>query len=346
MVELERPTAPVSIVCVNSTLPVRRAMARDGRASPLHHWGYAPGPDDIPLAHRLNRFEITLRARLGGLDLRVLTQTYRHLRRGASGVFLVTQPDLLAALPWLRRRFPQRRLVAWVWMDWEVDRHLARLAVCDHVLCLSPGAKRRLDECGLGTRASYVVWGCDPAHYRLATPPPVAHDVFVSGLTSRDRTLIHAALATGRYRALFAGASGHVLAPTVAERGASFSLVEIDREEALARAYHSCHASWIPLLPGDPYMPGFTNLVESLLCGAAVVLSDCTRIPPAHLALPGVFVHRTGNSADFLRATDAALAFARAPGNRDRIAHAAAEVFNGRELALVARRALGLPTPA
>lgn len=333
----------MSVICVNSTLPVRRAMRRDGHVSPLHHWGYEPQPGDIPLAHRLTRVGITLRARMGGLDFRVLAQTYHHLNRGAQGVFLVSQPDLWAALPWLRRRFPQKRFVTWVWMDWEVERHLARLAVCDHVLCLSPEAKHRFDAAGLGDRSSYVVWGCDPTHYRATANLETDFDVLVSGLTSRDQPLMRQALSGGRYRALIIGGPAAALGAGIA---GCTTLAGFDREQTFIDTYHRASVSWLPLVPHDPYLPGFTNLIESLLCGTAVVISDCTRIAAPHLRLPGVFLHRTGDLPDFLRATEAALAFARAPGQRAAIARAAAEVFHGRELARTARRALGLAATA
>jgi hypothetical protein len=90
-------------VCINSTVPFRKGMRRDGSMSPIHNWGYRPGAQDVLLAHRINRAEITLRARIGGLDPRVLLQTLWHLWRGAAGVYAVTQPDIWQALPLLRR---------------------------------------------------------------------------------------------------------------------------------------------------------------------------------------------------------------------------------------------------
>lgn len=335
----------MSIIYVNSTLPVRRAMRRDGRASPLHFWGYEPQPGDVALAHRLNRAEITLRAKLGGLDLPILARTCWHLARGSDGVMLVTQPDLWAALPWLRRRFPAKRFVVWVWTDWEVDAHFASLAACNQVLCLTPQAKARLDARGLGDRATYVVWGCDPRHYQLADAPAADMEVFVSGLTQRDTALMHAALAARPRRTLLLDRAGEFAATLPAEVRTGLSALTVSTEAEMVSAYQRCRVCWIPLLREDRYLAGFTNLIESLLCGTAVVLSDCTRIPSEHLSLPGVFLHRTGDLADFQRATDAALEFSRAPGRRAQIIAAAAAVFHGRDLERTIRRAFGAPLP-
>lgn len=329
----------MSIVYVNSTLRARAAMRRDGLVSPIHYWGYRPTADDVVLGHRLNRVEITLRARLAGVDPSILVRTGWHLWRGAGGLYLVTQPDLWRALPFLRRRFPSRRLVTWAWMDWEVDRHFDGLQACDHVLCLTEGAKRRLDARGLGARSSLAIWGCEPAHYRLSAPVTVDTDVLIAGLTARDVDLIKRTLALGRFTAFLASGSRSALGLD-GRVGPAVTAAKIETEHDLVTAFHRCRVTWIPLQADDRYPSGYTNLIESLLCGTAVVIADSSSIPASVLSLPGVFRYRTGSVDDFTRRTDEALAFMRADGARAGVAATAAKHLDGAALARTIREQL------
>lgn len=320
----------MSIVYVNSTLPFRQRIQRAGTVSPLHTWGYSLRAGDVLLAHRMNRVEITLRHKLGGLDLTLLLRTCWHLARGATGVYLVTQPDLWQALPFLRRCFGRRRFVTWAWMDWEVERHQERLRVCDHVFCLTEGAKRRCDELGMEGRASLAIWGGDPACFRRPATNDDELDVLVAGLASRDTVLLAQAFRLGRCSIGVTRESKAALA-----RG----LVGVDLHgvadvgDDLVAAMHRCRVAWIPLKRVDPYPTGYTNLIESLLCGTAVLIADSSTIPECVLSLPGVFRYRAESLDDFVARNDDALAYARLPGARERIATAAAVVLNGRELA-------------
>ncbi len=331
----------MSIVVVNSTLAPALLNKNDSDFGPLHFWGYRPRREDVFLTHRLNRVGITLRAKLGGLDPIIFLRTCWHLMRGARGVYLVTQPDLWQALPLLRRMFPQRRFVTWAWMDWEVDRHLSQLRACDHVLCLTEGAKCRLDAAGLEARSSLAIWGGDPGHYRDTRCTPADTDVLVCGRTGRDAALAAEVISLGRYSikmsrgaAMPAGFRSD-LPPRVA-------MIDLNSENAMVAAYHQCRVSWIPLLAGDRYPSGYTNLVESLLCGTATVIGDTSRIPEQALSLPGVFRYRTGSREDFIRKTDDALAFAQNEGGREKIARAAGRLLNGEALAQTVHRAFGL----
>ena len=328
------------IVCINSTVPVRRRMRHDGRITPLHYWGYAPGPNDVLLAHRINRVEITLRYKLGGLDPDVLLRTCWHLARGAAGVFVVTQPDIWQALPLLRRLFPRQRLVCWVWMDWEVDRYLNRLRVCDHVICATEGAKTRLDAAGMANRASFEIWGCDPQHYRLSLALPVDRDVIMVGLTNRDEAIMNAAIALNRYSIRATIATVKAIG-AVTGNDARIEVMRIETETDLVTAFHRSRVTWIPLKADEPYLSGITNVIESLLCGTAVVIGDTSRISEEVLRLPGVFRYRTGSLADFVRATDAALEYMRQSEARSDIAKAASQVLNGIRLGQTIRRSLG-----
>lgn len=323
----------MSIVYVNSTVPPRRGMATDRRASPLHDWGYAPQPGDILLSHRLNRWEIHLRHRLGGLDPAVLTATLWRLRGGASGTYVVSQPDLCLAFPWLKELFPRRRLVTWVWMDWQVDQHQAQLQACDHVFCLTPGAKQRLDAVGMATRSSYVLWGCDPEYYREPEAVPTTADVIVCGMTERDAALAQSALDTQRFRVRLTPAAARAV-------GRPEAATAIANDTDLRRAYHGSRVCWILLRAGDPNPSGLTNLIESLLCGTAVVIADNTVIPADYLSLPGIFRYRTHDLADLLARTDEAVAWMSHPHSRAHVAAAAAERLNGRALTAALARAL------
>ena len=91
--------------------------------------------------------------------------------------------------------------------------------------------------------------------------------------------------------------------------------------------------SWIPLLPGDDYPTGYTNLAESLLAGTPVVISESSVLPSRVLALPGVYRYRTGDAPDFIAKTREALAARTAqPGMREAIRTAAAALLDGRAL--------------
>jgi hypothetical protein len=332
----------MSIVYVNSTLRHRESFLRMGQPiSPLHYWGYKPRAVDVSLQHRLNRVEITLRAKLGGIDPDLFLRTCWHLARGARGVYLVTQPDLWQLLPFLRKTFPSRRLVTWAWMDWEVDRHFARLRVCDHVLCLTVGAKRRLDELGFGARSSLAIWGTDPSYYKVAQPVVTDTDVVIAGLVSRDVPLMKEVLATRRYSVRVAERAYREL-HLETECGVDIQVASFDTGEAMATAFRQSRVAWIPLLPADRYPSGYTNLVESLLCGTAVVIGDTSTIPEEVLSLPGVFRYRTGSRPDFARRTDDAIAFMRRAGARAAVEAAAAKRLDGAALVQTVCQQLGL----
>ncbi|MBX3736147.1 MAG: hypothetical protein KF715_05620 [Candidatus Didemnitutus sp.] len=324
----------MSIVYVNSTLRARRAMSNDGSTSPLHYWGYAPHPGDALLMHRLNRWEIHLRHRLGGLDPSILAATLWRLGRNATGTYVVSQPDLWQVFPLLKELFPRRPLATWVWMDWEVDLQFDRLRTCDHVFCLTPGAKQRLDERGMSARSSFVLWGCDPAYYRATAPVPAEADVIISGMSQRDTALARAALDTARYRVLLTPVTAQIV-------GRPEAATPIGNDPELRRAYHRSRVCWILLRAEDRYPSGLTNLIESLLCGTAVVIADRTLIPEPYLTLPGVFRYRTGDLTNLLARTDEALAWTREPRARSAIAAAAAERLSGQELSAAIARTLG-----
>lgn len=328
-------------VYVNSTLRARERLQPGGALSPLHYWGYFPQPDDAVLGHRLNRVEITLRARLGGIDPSVFLHTCRHLARGATGIYLVTQPDLWQALPLLRKMFPTRRFVTWAWMDWEVDRHLHELRVCDHVLCLTEGAKRRLDELDLGAQSSLAIWGAPPAYYALENTVETDTDVLIAGLVSRDVALMRSALGRRRFTALISEQSFQKLGfDRAGDEGVA--VARFDTRAAIITAFRRARVSWIPLLREDPYPSGYTNLVESLLCGTAVVIGDTSGIPQRVLSLPGVFRYRVGSVEDFVGRTEEAIAWMNRAGSRDAVISAATPVLDGAGLARTIRVKLGI----
>ena len=338
----------MSVVYVNSTLPTRRAMSADGACSPVHFWGYAPGPGDRVRAHRVNRWEIHLRARLGGFDPALAAAVCGDLlRRDRRALYLVTQPDLRTAIPFLARVFRGLRVVTWAWTGREAREQFGRLQRCAHVLCLTEAAHEELRRLGMPPeRCSVALWGADPAFYARPAATSVAHsrDVLFFGLIDRDVDLVRAAAVRADF------GLGAPAATLEALRVAGMPRVETLPTPATAGALvdliHAARVAWVPLKPppdGDP--TGYTNVIEALLCGTAVVLADCSTIPGPVRGLPGVYHYRTGDADSLLATTRRALADIAAEGEgtfRARIRAAAIPTLDGRALAATIRRALGL----
>lgn len=339
----------MSVVYVNSTLPGRRAMSADGVCSPVHLWGYAPGPGDRVLAHRLNRGEIHLRAKLGGFDPSLFASVLRELWVGGKrALYLVTQPDLRAAIPLLTRLFPGLRVVTWAWTGREAREQFNRLRRCAHVLCLTEGAHAELLRLGMPPgRCAVALWGADPAFYARPAAPPATRDVLFFGLIDRDVDLVRAVAARADFSLAAPAATLEALRVTPTPRVET--LPTPATSGALVDMIHSARVAWVPLRPpphGDP--TGYTNVIEALLGGTAVVLADCSTIPRPVLTLPGVYLYRTGDADSLRDTTRRALADIAAAGEgpfRTRVRAAAAPILDGRALAATIRRALEPPPP-
>lgn len=336
----------MGIIYVNSTLGVRRAMSADGKCSPVHCWGYQPGAEDRVHGHRINRWEIHLRARLGGLDPTVCAAVTRDLLLGGRRqLYLVTQPDGWALLPLWRRLFPDLRAVTWVWTPSEARTQLRRLRACTHVLCLTEGARAELVALGFPPeRCSVEFWGADPAFYARPSAPAPGHDVLFFGLIGRDVTTVRAASRAADFTVAAPAATLEALKTGVCPE--IKHLPTPATAKALVDLIHTARVAWIPLLANNGEDPtGYTNLIESLLCGTAVVLSDNSTIPSTVLTLPGVYLYRTGDAEDLRSVTRRALDDISAEGDanfRRRVRDAAAPVLDARRLGQTIRRALGL----
>jgi hypothetical protein len=317
-------------IYVNSTVAAREAMCEHGGISPLHYWGYLPQTGDCSLAHRFNRYEIVLRSRLRGLDLSLLIQTIFLMAGGRRSLYLVTQPDLLVAVPFLRRCFPKAPIITWAWTDEEARKWFKQYSYCSHVLCLTEPAREELLRLGLPeSRCSFHLWGTDPAFYQRAEVGPVANAVLFCGLAGRDVEIVRKALIRAPFTMTVAPLSAAVLQ---LDPGTNVRILHDQASyEAVVDMLHSSRIVWIPLLPGaDP--TGFTNLVEALLCGTGVVIDDSSTIPKGALTLPGVYLYRHGDADSLVEVTNQALIAARSNDFRPRVREAAAAALNGRSL--------------
>jgi hypothetical protein len=330
----------MGIIVVNSTVAARREMAVDGLISPIHFWGYPPTNGDTLLCNRRNRYEIVFRHRVcKGTDLRVLFQTLWRLKRGASGLYLVTQPDLMRALPLLKRMFPNKPIATWAWTPREVRSNARYLQFADHVFSLTTAGVAELEKIGLTGRCSLGLWGCDPAFYKLveSAVPPVVNDLLFFGLVSRDVDLIRRLAGHGKFTIATSKRSIAVVGA-----GLGLNQVDADSNSDLVRAIHSSHVSLVPLKANEPEPTGFTNLIESLLCGTSVVITSDSIIPDEALNLPGVHRYRAGDLESFRNACQVAVTSNKAPGRRNEIQKAASLVLNGKKLYSEIRRKLAV----
>jgi glycosyltransferase involved in cell wall biosynthesis len=300
---------PPPIICVNSTLAGQSALERDGIVSPLHQWGFYPEAQDVVLCHRLTRLGILMRAKLGGLDIRLLVQVMWKLLKGSRRIYLVTAPDLLPALPVLKRLFPRIRVVAWVWTAGDVEQHWRQWQACDHVFCLTEGALEVFRSRGQGERATLQYWGVDPGYYMTGATDSRRDDVALLGQSHRDFALALDAAALGGFRmvvtrhvrqAMLRTSASTTLPKqmTIAAAGSHRDVVELFRQSAV---------SWVPLFADDLNPTGYTNLAESLLSGTPVVIADNSVIPRRVLELPGVYRYHAGDAADLVEKTCTAI---------------------------------------
>jgi hypothetical protein len=77
---------------------------------------------------------------------------------------------------------------------------------------------------------------------------------------------------------------------------------------------------------------GYTNAVEALLAGTAVVISDSSLLPEAILSLPGVYRYQAGSAESLIQVTKAALADSKEFVYRKKIQLSASKVLNASKL--------------
>lgn len=321
-------------VVVNSTVRAYRSRISESgeEISPLHYWGYEPQANDYLLGHRQTRFEILLRHYItGGVDPCVFLKTIFGLVRGSRALYLVTQPDLIKTLPLLRRLFPRIAIITWVWTAREAIQWNRYLMHCSHILALTEPAKYQLSLLGLGERSSLAIWGCDPHYYTQGysheSQQQVTTEAIFIGLTKRDLELVRCAALDGRFQVRVGQKSFSLLGALP-----NTVICNLNSRKGLLDALYGSNVSLIPLLPGEPDPAGYTNLVESLLCGTAVVIADSSTIPEVVLSLPGVYRYRTSDPSSFLDTLALAVRESAVDGRRIHIRTCAAGLLNGSRL--------------
>jgi len=320
----------MSVIYINSTLQPKTPHPSGDELSPLHYWGYEPRPGDIRIRHRWNRYEIKLRYWCGGLDLWIFLRVFFLLLGGRRRIYLVTQPDLIQAVPFLCRIFPDLKVVSWAWTAEEVRRWKPGLSCCRKVFCLSDAALQEMEKQGLGNLATIGIWGADPDFYSGEFKGGEGEGVFFFGVANRDLDTLQRAIQQAPF-------------PLCLTKRAAASLKKLPPEKmkmvgSTATARELVGELWkmrvviVPLHPGDLYPTGFTNVTEGSLCGCAVVLADCSAIPSEALRGPGIFFYEAGNPQSLLQTIEKALRASREEGFRQRVREWAEKNLNGQKL--------------
>ena len=314
------------IVCVNSTLSARKSMVKDRWVSEFHEWGFQALQGDKIYCHRIARVPIIVRARMKGLDPEILCRVTARLLAGYRSLYLVTQPDLLIALPFLKRIFPRLKIVTWVWTAEEAVAWRRQLAPCHHIFCLTNDALEQLNAFGWQGRASLQLLGANPQSYAPSLTPPT-YDIAFLGFTSRDINVVWPILQEGCFRIVTTQKA--IGQSSQADLKNFMTVLEPSNHSEMVDIFNRSKISWIPLLPGKKETAGYTNMVESLLSGVPVVVADSTILPQSILSLPGVFLYCAGSVDSFREQTHAALEQGSSLQRRQEIREAAAEVLNG-----------------
>lgn len=316
----------MGVLYINSTLGPALQASPAGDFSPIHYWGFKPGPDDLRFIHRRSRWAILARYYAGGLDLGILSGVGLKLLAGWRDIYLVTQPDLIQAAPLLCRVFRGTRLVTWVWIPEEVSRWRKALRHCHHVFCLTDGALAEMQRCLPQVNASLQLWGTDPGLYDFP-PEPTRYDVALVGVANRDTALAEDALRKSSFSAAVSQRASQKIA--VRER---VTVIDIGSPGALVACLHRSRAAWIPLHGHDEYPTGYTNLIEALLCGCPTVIAASSPLPRRVLNLPGVYKYEPGSVDSLLAQTEAATAEGGDPNRRSAIRKAASAILDGEAL--------------
>lgn len=326
------------IVYVNSTLGARKKLSLGEQPSLFHYWGFISERGDKFYSHSSTRFEVVLRHRIGGLDLPILRQVIRDFSRGYKSLYLVTQPDLLSALPFLKKLFPHVKIVTWVWMADEAVRHARSYRCCDHLFCLTQDAQDQLVKMGLADKCSLQILGADPNFYAEGAEPEIEYDACVVGLTDRDFQVVQQAMSSRDMRV--ATTQSVIHSAKGRARSEDFIVTDAQSNRDVITMLRRSKVSWIPLLPGKSHPAGYTNLVESLLCGVPVVIADSSTIPEELLSLPGVWRYRAGDVNSFVENTRLAMEAGVRPDFREKVRSAAAPVFDIKRFASAVRQHL------
>ncbi|WOO40819.1 hypothetical protein [Rubellicoccus peritrichatus] len=320
-----------SIVYINSTLQPWSDLYRDGDICPLHYWGYSDFQQNNLLCIKNSRIAIQLRYRLGGLDIPVLWRTYQRLKKGAKAIYLVTPPDILAALPFLRYRFPSKPIVTWVWTADDVRKHHRKLKHATHIFCLTEDAKEALDYHGMEKKSSFHLWGAAPEAFVDQSEPKLEYDLNFLGLSRRDLTMINNLLESKSYSVVTTPKAASAL-ETTGQVQPNLSMHELHGFSALKRILKKSRVTVIPIFSDDNQPSGYTNLVESLLCGTPVVIPKESLIPRRALYAKGVFHYEAGNYQSMKQTLTEAVKTGSDPDARQLIQESASTLFNGKSI--------------
>jgi len=319
------------IVYVNSTLGPWKELYHAGEFSPLHFWGYKPEPDDTVLQIKQDRLSIKLRSYIHGFDFAVAWKTYKSLRRGARAIYLVTTPDLLSGLPFLRKRYPGVPILTWAWTEQNVLKQWRVLSKLEHTFCLTEGAKAVFDARNATDKASFHLWGADPTLFRRKETHPQQFDLNFLGLSRRDVSLVNRLLSCDSYRMLTTARVAQSLDASTSTNP-QITVKSLGNFSELCSALHQSSASLIPIHANDNQPSGYTNLVESLLCGTPVITARESLMPRAALTAQGVYLYQAGDLESLRKTVREAVLFGQNQENRKAIAEAASKLFNGESL--------------
>jgi hypothetical protein len=327
----------MGIIYINSTLLATRELFKGGKFSPLHFWGYEPTDADKVYCHRRNRWEIVFRSYINGLDIPIVASVMRDVAAGFKTIYLVTQPDLMTAIPFLKTIFPRTEIITWVWTAEEVSRWSASLALCHHVFCMTEPALKAMTNT-LKTPCSLQIWGGEPGFYQLDGEESI-YDVALFGVTDRDVRIAEEGLRKCNHRYCLSRKTAERIRPSsIGSRG---EIIDIGSATELITTLHRSRVTWIPLIPADKRPTGYTNLVEALLCGSCVVISDSSTIPKEVLGLPGVYLYEAGSVDSLLAQTDTALSATKHPNFRNVVRESAKINLGGAKMKSAIRSLLG-----
>lgn len=339
------------MIYLNSTLPARRGLLADHSASSLHYWGYEPSPFDISLAIASTRFQIVLRSKLFGLDLLILWRVIRSLWRGERHIYLVTQVDLLAALPLIKWLFPSVKVVTWIWTAEDVRFWERSLRACHHVFALTTGALEVLQRTFSPTRSSLQIWGGDSRSYRLSVRPARNRQLGLFGLTSRDVKTVACALqklnvsilVTKRAALQF---QNHLPSGMLLASSDYLQVIDPQTERDFIIEFHRVEVMLIPLFKSEKQPVGYTNLIEALFCGCSVIIPQNSILPSEVIQSVGVFTYEAEDAVSLCDAIQRARLSRTASGHVENIQESAHALFDGRELSHKIRELFALPVQA
>lgn len=302
------------MIYVNSTLPAEQQNQGTQDVPPIHYWSYRPTANDLLVHHRSNRYEIRLRALLKSWDPVVFVKVFRALKKHQACMYLVTQPDLIGALPLLASKYSNRKFVTWTWMPSEVKKWNRALGACTHVLCLTEPALAAMKVAHPSVNSSLGYWEIEADYYRSRLKSTAVDvDVALVGRTRRDLDGVKGLLSD---RAYSVGAS----ARTSAQYEGS---LQIDKSDDDVVGLLGASAATLIYFRGPTEEPlGYTNLVEALASGCAVAIPEDSTIPKQVLALPGIFCFKRENLQGARDALGAAVLYGRDTTNRNCIREA------------------------